>query len=150
MPWPAAELEMAAWSVESNGNAGGNAMVVGAKSSNVQQLVDILTDQNLECVRADVVPSAMVRVCTQRGADTDGAAVWGVLDIGFRSCRLYMMHKSRVIYARVLRGGGRDLTEALARELHVEFRIAEQYKRIYGIKQTERGVRSLTSGLARI
>jgi len=34
--------------------------------------------------------------------------------------------------------------------LHVEFRIAEQYKRIYGIKQSERGVRSLASGLARI
>lgn len=149
MPWPASELEMAAWPVESNGNAGGNAMIVGARSSSVQQFVEFLGGE-LECVRADVAPSAMIRVCTQPGAETDAGAVWGVLDLGFRSSRLYLMHKGRLIYARVLRGGGRELTETLSRELHVDFRMAEQYKRIYGVRQTERGFRSLVNGLSRI
>jgi type IV pilus assembly protein PilM len=42
------------------------------------------------------------------------------------------------------------MTETLARALHVEFRIAEQYKRIYGIQQTDRGFRALVGGLQRI
>jgi Tfp pilus assembly PilM family ATPase len=42
------------------------------------------------------------------------------------------------------------VTETLARELHVEFRLAEQYKRIYGIRETDRGFRSLVSGLSRV
>lgn len=150
MPWPAAELEMAAWSVETNGGAGGNAMIVGARSSSVQQIVDVLAAENLDCVRADIVPNAMLRICTPTSLEAENGAVWGALDVGFRSCRLYLMHKGRPVFARVLRGGGRDLTETLARELHVEFRIAEQYKRIYGVKQTERGMRSVVGGLSRV
>ncbi len=148
MPWPTSEMEMAAWAVETNGGTGGNAMVVGARSSGVQQLVDILENEELEVVRADIVPNGMIRVC--EGPGVENGAVWGILDVGFRSCRLYVIHKSRLIYARVLRGGGRELTETLARELHVEFRVAEQYKRIYGICETERGFRSLVTGLSRV
>ena len=51
----------------------------------------------------------------------------------------------------VLRGGaGREITETLARELHVDFKVAEQYKRIYGIRETQRGFRSLVTGLSKL
>jgi type IV pilus assembly protein PilM len=76
--------------------------------------------------------------------------VWGVLDIGFKACRLYLMHGDRPVYARVLRGGGRELTETLARALHIDFTVAEQYKRLYGIQQADRGVRATVGGLGRV
>jgi type IV pilus assembly protein PilM len=76
--------------------------------------------------------------------------VCGVLDIGFQAARLYLIQRDRPVFARVVRGGGGELTETLAGALRVEFRIAEQYKRIYGVKQTDRGFRSVLGGLSQI
>lgn len=153
MPWSPDDLEIAAWPVDPHGGTGGNAMIVGARSSSVQSLLSVLATQDLDCAHAEIVPNAMLPVC--RGQlnildDPTRSPLWAVLDLGYRSCRLYIMHDDQLIFARVLRAGGRELTETLARELHVEFRIAEQYKRIYGIRQTDRGFRSLVGGLSRI
>jgi type IV pilus assembly protein PilM len=153
MPWPSDDLEIAAWPVDPHGGTGGNAMVVGARSSSVQSVLNVMGTQDLECAHAEIVPNAMLQVCRRQlniTEDNPRGPLWAVLDLGFRSCRLYMMHDDQLVFARVLRAGGRELTETLARELHVEFRIAEQYKRIYGIRQTDRGFRSLVGGLSRI
>ncbi len=176
LPWTTAESEIGCWGVEAAAGSGGNAMVVAARSAGVQQFLDMLDAQQLDCVRADVVPNAMIHVCTPVPSTAQGekgvrnllperpeggyaqkvpdpffsSSMWGILDIGFRSCRLYLVHAGRTIYSRVLRGGGRELTDTLAKALHVEFRIAEQYKRVYGIQATDRGFRSLVGGLARI
>lgn len=148
MPWPAVESEVAAWSVSRSSSS---AMVVAARSASVQQYLDVLAAQQFECVRAEVLPNAMIRVCTPTPdtAESNGP-IWGILDIGFRSSRLYLIHAGRPVYARVLRGSGKEFTETLSKALHVDFRIAEQYKRIYGIRQTDRGFRSIVGGLTRI
>ena len=151
MPWPAAESEVAAWSVSHNSTS---AMVVAARTSSVQQFLDVLGTQHFECARAELVPNAVIRACAPSPEKPDAAEsnapIWGAVDIGFRSARLYLIHEGRCIYARVIRGSGREFTEILAKALHVDFRIAEQYKRIYGIRQTDRGFRSIVGGLARI
>jgi type IV pilus assembly protein PilM len=151
MPWPAAESEVAAWSVSRDSTS---AMVVAARSSSVQQFLDVLNTQHFECTRAELVPNAVIRACATSPVNTETAetngSIWGAVDIGFRSARLYLIHEGRCIYARVIRGSGREFTETLAKALHVDFRIAEQYKRIYGIRQTDRGFRSIVGGLSRI
>lgn len=153
MPWPAAESEVAAWPLRPDAPKDQHTMVVSARTAGVVQHLDIVDRFQLDCSRAEIVPHAMIRLSTARPRDpSDDAAglLWGMLDIGFRSARLYLCHGDRPVYARVLRGGGREITEKLAEALHIEFRIAEQYKRIYGIEKTDRGVRSVVGGLSRI
>ena len=153
MPWPAAESEIAAWPIKAGATGNTNAMVVAARTSIIEGRLEALEGQQLECRRVDIVPNAVIHVCSppgDPGASESKDLLWGVLDIGFRSARLYLIHAGRPVYARVLRGGGRELTQVLAAALHIDFRIAEQYKRIYGIRKTDRGFRSVVGGLARI
>jgi len=153
MPWPAAESEIAAWPVKPGQTGNTKAMVVAARISSVQRWLSLLESQQLACLHADVVPNAMIHVCSpQLDAATSppDSTLWGIIDIGFQSARLYLINAGRPVYARVVRGGGRELTETLAAALHVDFRIAEQYKRIYGIRKSDRGFRSVAGGLTRI
>ncbi len=147
MPWPASECEIAAWAIHDGQGGSTDAMVVAARTATVQGFLDMLDDARLECVAADLVPNAMIPLCGPAGA---GAELWGVLDIGLQAARLYLIHRDRPVFARVVRGGGGELTETLTSALRVEFRIAEQYKRIYGVKQTDRGFRSVLGGLSQI
>jgi type IV pilus assembly protein PilM len=152
MPWPASESEVALWPTRPTTGNTINTMVVAARSAGVHQLVAHFPQRRCECVRADIVPNALIRLCgaENAGSISSGRELWGILDIGFRSCRLYLIHDGRPVFARVLRGGGRELTETLARALHVDFSIAEQYKRLYGVQQSDRGVRTFVGGLGRI
>lgn len=150
LPWPAAEAEIAAWPVLAAAGACTSTMVAAARTSSVQKYLNLLAGQEIACVLADVVPNGIIRLHSQRTDEIVDKEVWGVLDAGFRACRLYLMHGRRPVYARVLRGGGREMTETLAQKLHVEFRLAEQYKRLYGIQPSDRGVRAAGGGIGRV
>lgn len=153
LPWPAAESEVAAWPVKPDASGNASTMVAAARTSSVRQRLDVLDGQGFRCLHADIVPNAMIRVGSPpRGEENNEyeSPIWGVLDIGFRSARFYLIHADRPVYARVVSGGGKEVTEQLAEALHVDFRIAEQYKRIYGIHKSDRGFRSVGGGLTRI
>ena len=153
MPWPTLECEVAVWPAQNEAAKKVNTLVAAARSLNVQRYIDMLDDSSVACGRADVIPSAMIelrRSVTASDEQKAATELWGVLDIGFLTSRLYMMHRDTPVYARVVRGSGRELTQALCETLNVEFRIAEQYKRVYGIEQTDRAHRSMIDGLSRM
>ncbi|MHC4441812.1 MAG: pilus assembly protein PilM [Planctomycetota bacterium] len=150
---PLAEAEISVWPVQAGTTSSANAMVASAERSKVHSLLDILDGAGLDCVSADIVPNGMIELykhVEHEGHSGSSEILWAVLDIGLRSSRLYMMHSHHPVYARIVSGGGSAYTELLAQALHVDFRIAEQYKCIYGIKQTDRGFRSVAGGLAQI
>lgn len=147
LPWPAKETEMVAWPVGPSNGTTTSTMIAAGRTAVIESYLKLLAAENLECVLADVTPHALIRLhAAQHGRAVADNIVWGALDIGFRACRLYLMHANRPVFARVLRGGGRDLTEQLAKGLHVDFGVAEQYKRLYGIQPTDRGVRGMSGG----
>ncbi|UCD30569.1 MAG: pilus assembly protein PilM [Planctomycetota bacterium] len=153
LSWPVSESEMAVWPVQPGSTSNANAMVAVMKTSKIQSLLEILNTRHLDCVCADIVPNAMIQLFKHQHNQHKTQStnmMWSVLDLGFRSSRLYLIHDNRPVYVRVVGGSGLECTEILAKALHVDFRIAEQYKCIYGIKQTERGFRSVTGGLAQI
>jgi type IV pilus assembly protein PilM len=151
LPWPAKDAELAAWPAGPAHGDSTSTMVAAGRTAAIQKYLDLLGAQNLECVLADLAPNALIRLRAQRPAHPAGDnVVWGALDIGFRACRLYLMHGDRPAFARVLRGGGCELTELLAKGLHVDFGIAEQYKRLYGIQRSDRGVRAGVDGLGQV
>lgn len=153
MPWPISESEVCTWPVAPGKGVKVPAMVVAAHRPPLQSWLDQLLDCGLECMRVDVTPNAMISL---RQAGLNGShelstdTVWGVLDIGHTSSRLYVAHGDFPVYARVMRHGGKAMTERLAEALRVDFAIAERYKRIYGIEVTERGFRTMLGGLNRI
>ncbi len=149
LPWPVAEAETAAWKVRET-SGGGTAMVLAARRADVQRQLDLLTARELDCLKADVVPNAMVQFGAASGFGSERSRIWGVLDLGFQSARLYLMSGHLPVFARVLRGGGREMTEALATGLRLEFPLAEQYKRLYGVRKGDRGARAAGGGLGKI
>jgi len=153
LPWPVSESEIAIWPVQPGASSSANAMIAAAQRNHIQHFLEIMDSHDLECASVDIVPNAMIELYKQANQGSpihSDQIVWAVLDIGLRSSRLYLVHDNHPIYARVVCGGGLQFTESLTNALHVDFRIAEQYKRIYGIQQTDRGYRSMTGGLAQI
>ena len=153
MPWPIAESQIAAWSVNPKATGKVPAMIVAARRAPLESRLRELGEHGFECERADIVPNAMIQL--QQSARPAGAAapqdiLWGLLDLGFHSCRFYLIHADRPVYARVIHSGGCEFTKTLAKALHVEFATAEKYKRVYGIRPTERGFRPMLGGLTRI
>lgn len=150
LPWQLEESELATWPIHPKAETRTNAMIVSAHRASIQRHLDVLDELKLECVSAEILPTATASLASSIPGQEGELPLWGVLDIGFRSCRLYLMHGARPVYARVVQGGGRQLTERLAEALHVDFHVAEQYKRIYGIQKTSRGFRSVVGGLSRL
>lgn len=153
MPWPMTESEVAAWSLKPEATGKAPAMIVAAHRDTLESRLALLGEQRLECEHADIIPNAMIRLQQAQQTATgheSSKVLWGILDLGFQSCRLYLIHADRPVYARIIRTGGREWTETLAKTLHVNFAIAERYKRVYGIQATDRGLRSMLSGLTRV
>jgi len=153
MPWPIAESQIAAWSVNPEATGKVPAMIVAARRAALESRLRDLSEHGFECERADIVPNAMIHLQQSAREPAEAApqdVLWGLLDLGFHSCRFYLIYADRPVYARVIRGGGCECTETLAKALHVEFATAEKYKRVYGIRPAERGFRSMLGGLTRI
>lgn len=153
LPWPSNECETTAWPIGPSNGGRCSAMVTAMRTTDIQQRLDILETANLEAVRADIVPNAIIELCLGHAVSvgsSDASTIWGVLDIGFEGARLYLIHEDRTVYARSVSGGGREITKTLAEALKVEFAIAERYKRAFGIEQTDRGFRSVVGGLGQI
>jgi type IV pilus assembly protein PilM len=153
LPWPPNECEIAAWPTGPGNGGRRTAMVTATRTTEIQQRLDTLGKAGLDAVRADIMPNAIVELFL--GSDTlptssEESTVWGTLDVGFDSARLYLAHQDCVVYARSVSGGGRDITMSMAEALKVEFAIAERYKRVYGIEQTDRGFRSVIGGIGQI
>lgn len=150
MSWPAAEAEIAAWSIKPATSGKTSVIVAAARRSVLNERLDRLGSQRLLCRRADIAPNAFIHLLA-KSTDHADTSVWGVLDLGFHSSRLYLMQGDRPVYARVLRQGGKELTETLVGSLHLDFATAERYKRTFGIRKTAgRGFRSGLGGLANI
>lgn len=153
LPWPAAQSEIAAWQAAPSRKASASTMVVSARTASVERWLSVLEPRQCDCRTANIVPNAIVRACGPT-ADAQGPGdahcLWGILDLGFRSCRLYLIHDGRLVYARVLAASGKEMTHTLANALHVDFGVAEHYKRVYGIRKTDRGFRAMAGGVGRI
>ena len=150
MPWPMEEAEVAVWPTRDDASCKVPIVVVAARRQAVQNRLDLLDSQRIVCERVDVVPFAMISLL-QAASETKthpGDQVWGILDLGHTSSRLYIVHGDRPIYTRVLLGGGMEWTETIAKTLHIDAAVAEKYKRAYGIRPTDRGFGSLVGRLA--
>lgn len=152
LPWPSSESEVALWPARETVGKQAGIMTVCARTQAIDSQLEMLDAHGCECTQVTVLPDAILPICSPAGAGitTREQPLWGVLDIGFASARLYLIHAGRCVYARVIGGGGNEFTSAISEALHVDYPAAEQYKRKYGLVRSNRGLRASSAGLGRI
>ncbi len=134
LPTPVEEVELDLWKLVPANNDGPNVMVAAARKDIIQQLLEWLNAQGCYVRRIDLAPLASMRACLQ---DTEGEeeqeAITGVLDFGRRGARLYIGVGQTPVYVRRTQKGGEEMTRRIAEELGVDWKVAERYKRRFGI-----------------
>jgi Tfp pilus assembly PilM family ATPase len=122
-------------------------LAVAAPRTRIVETTESLARGRLECEWVEPAALALVRAC-RATAQSDQGEIWGVLDLGYSACRLYLAAEATPVFARHVRGSGHAWTELIARELRIEYGLAEHYKRKCGIGSGPRGSRSLASVVA--
>lgn len=111
-------FEMAYWTVPSppRGSEGVHAMAVACPHGASMELLNVLESVGAEVVAIDVRAWALARAC--------GRSAWrltGVVELGWASGRLVLVHEGRVVYERVLEEWSlRTLFESMANVLEMD------------------------------
>ncbi len=125
--------ELTAWPIVPGHADGPNLLVAAVARTLIEQLLAWVRAQGRVCTRIDLDPLAMMRGCARMMEDLPEDQLWAILDIGFRSSRLYLGIGEVPVYVRSLRASGDLMTRRIANELSVDLAQAERYKRHYGI-----------------
>ncbi|MBN1347646.1 MAG: pilus assembly protein PilM [Phycisphaerae bacterium] len=131
---PIGPAEVAAWPLPRGHMDGPNVLAAAVSREVIEKLLKWLDGQGWVCTRLDLAPLAAMRACSRITPGLSPEAVWGVLDIGFRSSRLYLGIGETPMYIRTLRASGDLMTRRIASELGIELSMAERYKRHYGVR----------------
>ena len=144
---PVEDAELGAWPLPGPMASGANTVAVAAPRTRIVEAVESLAQGRLECEWVEPAALALIRACRATAPGGPGE-IWGVLDLGYSTCRLYLAVESTPVFARHVRGSGHAWTELIARELRIEYGLAEHYKRKCGIESGPRGARSLAGTAA--
>lgn len=107
-----------------------------AKKSEVDGLMALFKDSGLEARVIDAAPTALLAAFDLNNVWEDGVN-YSMVDIGATKATLVIMKNSRLMFAREIPFGGRELTAALAEGLGMEESVAEEYKIAYGLNPPE-------------
>ncbi len=142
---PVETAELDGWPLPPGGPADGpNLMVAVAPQQVVREFLSWVESQDLLCTRIDLAPLAIMRACGEMISDLKTSDLWGVLDIGLRSSRVYLGLGETPVYVRCLRASGDLMTRRIMNELGVDLTTAERYKRHYGIQAESGGYRPMS------
>ncbi|MGI6343828.1 MAG: type IV pilus assembly protein PilM [Bacillota bacterium] len=109
--------------------------LVGSPRQPILELVELLRENRIQTLRVDIEPLAALRSLRLSDGVPQTAADETVLilDLGAGTSNLSIFHGDQLQLVRVIDLGGKDLTEAIARDQQVEWEEAEALKRQYGI-----------------
>lgn len=110
------------------------ALIVAARNSILDKYVHILRNANLVPKGLEPETIAIQRVLST--FDTSSGASL-IVDIGSKSTQLIIAYKGFVRFTRVVSVGGDSLTRAVEQELSLDTQQAEEYKRAYGLDQSQ-------------
>ncbi len=138
---PVQEAELDAWPLPPGQGDCPNLMVAVAPAATVQGLIRWVESCGCVGTRVDVAPAVVLRARHRLLGGAVDDRIWGVLDVGWQYSRLYIGVGDVPVYVRCIQRGGDQFTGRIASELGIEPRIAERYKRRYGIAASEVGYR---------
>lgn len=107
-----------------------------SKKSEIEGLMALFKDSGLEVRVIDAAPTALLAAFDLNNVWEDGVN-YSMVDIGATKTTLVIMKNRRLMFAREIPFGGRELTAALAEGLNKEESEAEEYKAANGLHPPE-------------
>lgn len=114
-------------------------LIVGMERMLIESIADAVSDANVRLKKADFTGFGLIRAADAVGgrkdkvpglpASTDEIVAEVVVDIGSHFTTLAIHEKGRVLFVRIISGGGESITKALSEQLQVGFDAAEILKK---------------------
>jgi type IV pilus assembly protein PilM len=114
-------------------------LIVGMERMLIESIADAVSDANVRLKKADFTGFGLIRAADAVGgrkdkvpglpASTDEIVAEVVVDIGSHVTTLAIHEKGRVLFVRIISGGGESITKALSEQLQVSFDAAEILKK---------------------
>lgn len=103
-------------------------LLVGAKKLALERMVKVIEQAGLIPVSVETEALSLVRVLTYNIKPT----VF-ILDLGYRSTDMVIIHKGALKLVRTLNIGGEAITRAISKAFNMDVNQSEQYKVSYGL-----------------
>jgi len=108
--------------------------VIAAKNDLINSYLKLFKSIGLELLSLES-PSLALRRVLRLGMPMVERIV--AIDIGEKNSDVFSVNKNSVYFARVLAVGGESLTRAISLNLSLDMASAEEYKKAYGMKESE-------------
>ncbi len=108
--------------------------VIAAKNDLINNYLKLFKSIGLELLSLES-PSLALRRVLKLGMPMVERIV--AIDIGEKNSDVFSVNKNNVYFARVLSVGGESLTRAISLNLSLDMASAEEYKKAYGMKESE-------------
>ena len=108
--------------------------VIAAKNDLINNYLKLFKSIGLELLSLES-PSLALRRVLRLGMPMVERIV--AIDIGEKNSDVFSINKNNVYFARVLSVGGESLTRAISLNLSLDMASAEEYKKAYGMKESE-------------
>jgi Tfp pilus assembly PilM family ATPase len=135
---PAGDLEVRYWRLPRGRGQQPNVMAVTMSSHVAQDWIDRLRREQLNLVRLDVSPCALVRLAHEIWTPGNDD-LWAVLDLGLRQAVVTVVVGTTPTYIRVFPTAAHSWTCQVANAFEVTYPVAERLKREHGVGAPQRG-----------
>ena len=133
---PAEALEFDYWDLPAPARAtrATHVMGVGCTIADSEPIVDACEAAGLDVIAADVDGCALTRACSPMLAPT--GEITAILDLGWQSTRLFVVHQSIVTYRRALEGYGMErLSRTVSEQLEIDAEVVDHLFRTSGLNE---------------
>ncbi len=134
VPYPLDEVSIDYEVIEKDDAGRLSVFVIAARNDLIQMYVKMFRSLGIELVALES-PSVAYRRIVKNGIKTVERVI--VMDLGEKYTDIFNINKGYTYFARSIPIGGESLTRAISLGLGLDMNSAEEYKKAYGIKETE-------------
>ncbi len=134
VPYPLDEVSIDYEIIEKDDAGRLTIFVVAARNKLIQQYIKLFKSLGLELLALESVSIALKRIVRLNVSTVERIMV---VDLGEKSSSIFNINKGNVYFSRSIMVGGESITRAISLGLNLDMASAEEYKKAYGIKETE-------------
>lgn len=134
VPYPLDDVSIDYEIIEKDDAGRLSVFVIAARNDLIQSYVKLFKSLSLELIALES-PSVAYRRVVKNSIKTVERVV--VLDLGEKYSDIFNINKGNAYFARSIPVGGESLTRAVSLGLGLDMNSAEEYKKAYGIKESE-------------
>lgn len=110
-----------------------NIFLVAVSKLLIEYYVNILKRAGLEAIAIETQSAAIARSISKNGDKTSSL----ILDFGFETVTIAIIKNGELIYSQSVPTGSNSLTKALVQDFSLEYSQAEEYKKSYGLDESQ-------------